>query len=42
MDPNFHRYQAAPGWSSGETVGTAPKRARAHHHRSGSSAARMQ
>ena len=41
-DPNFHRNQGAQGWSSGETVGMAPKRARAHHHRSGSSAARMQ
>jgi hypothetical protein len=38
-DPNFHRNQGAQGWSSGETVGTAPKRARAY--RSGSSAARM-
>ena len=40
-DPNFHRNQGAQGWSSGETVGMAPKRARAYH-RSGSSAARMQ
>jgi len=39
-DPNFHRNQGAQGWPSGETVGMAPKRARAH--RSGSSAARMQ
>ena len=40
-DPNFHRNQGAQGWSSGETVGKAPKRARAYH-RSGSSAARME
>jgi hypothetical protein len=40
-DPNFHRNQGAQGWSSGETFAMAPKRARAHH-RSGSSAARMQ
>jgi ABC-type multidrug transport system permease subunit len=39
-DPNFHRNQGAQGWSSGETVGMAPKRTRAY--RSGSSAARMQ
>ena len=39
-DPNFHRDQGAQGRSSAETVGMAPKRARAHH-RSGSSAARM-
>jgi hypothetical protein len=31
-DPNFHRTQEARGWSSGETVGMAPKRA----YRSGS------
>jgi hypothetical protein len=40
-DPNFHRNQGAQGWSSGETVGMAPKRARAHH-RSSSSAGHMQ
>jgi hypothetical protein len=40
-DPNFHRNQGAQGWSSGETFGMAPKRARAYH-RSGSSAARLQ
>ena len=40
-DPNFHGNQGAQGWSSGETVGMAPKRARAHRHQSGSSA-RMQ
>jgi hypothetical protein len=40
-DPNFHRNQEARGWSSGETVGMAPKRARTHH-RSDSSAARLQ
>jgi hypothetical protein len=33
-DPNFHRTQEARGWSSGETVGMAPKPTRAH--RSGS------
>jgi hypothetical protein len=38
----FHRNQAAQGWSSGETVGMAPKRSRTYRHRSGSSAARMQ
>jgi len=41
-DPNFHR-QAAQNdrpWSSGETVGVAPKRPRAH--RSDSAATRMQ
>ena len=36
-DPNFHRYQAAPGWSGGETVGTVPKPTRTYrsgfHHR---------
>jgi arylsulfatase len=37
-DPNFHRNQGAQGWLSGETVGMAPKRARAY--RSSSSAAR--
>jgi hypothetical protein len=40
-DRNFHRNQGAQGWSSGETVGMAPKRARAYH-RSSSSAGRMQ
>jgi hypothetical protein len=40
-DPNFHRNQGAQGWSSGQTFGMAPKRARAYH-RSGSSAARLQ
>jgi hypothetical protein len=39
-DPNFHHNQEAQGWSSGKTVGMAPKRARTYH-RSGSSAARM-
>ena len=29
-DPNFHRNQAAWGWSSGETVGIAPKPTRAY------------
>ena len=33
-DPNFHRNQGAQGWSSGETVGMAPKSTRAY--RSGS------
>ena len=33
-DPNFHRTQGAMGWSSGETVGLAPKPRRAY--RSGS------
>jgi hypothetical protein len=40
-DPNFHRNQGAQGWSSGETVAMAPRRARAYH-RSGSFAARME
>ena len=39
-DPNFHRNEGAQGWSSGETVGKAPKWARAY--RSGSSAARLE
>ncbi|MFY9951701.1 hypothetical protein [Bradyrhizobium sp.] len=39
-DPNFHRNQGAQGWSSGETVGMAPKRPRTHRHHS--SAARLQ
>jgi hypothetical protein len=38
-DPNFHRNQGAQSWSSGETVGMAPKRTRAYG--SSSSAARM-
>jgi len=34
-DPNFHRTQEARAWSSGETVGMAPKRAyrSGSHHR---------
>ena len=40
-DPNFHRNQGVQGWSSGETVSMAPKRARTHH-RPDSSAARLQ
>jgi hypothetical protein len=40
-DPNFHRNQGAQGWSSGEAVGMAPKRARTHH-RPDSSASRLQ
>jgi hypothetical protein len=40
-DPNFHRNQGARGWSSGETVGMAPKRGRTHH-RPDSSAAHLQ
>jgi hypothetical protein len=39
-DPSFHRNQGAQGWSSGETVSTAPRRPWAY--RSGSSAARIQ
>jgi hypothetical protein len=38
-DPNYWRNQTARGWSSGETVGIAPKRTRTH--RSDSSAARL-
>ena len=45
-DPNYQRgpVQNGPAWSSGETVGVAPKRSRPHrsHPSSHPSAARMQ